>query len=297
MDLKAKLDWNKKWVLGNWKMNGSRRSVREFFGVLENLLSREGESREDARREMESRLGELKVSDICSGVACPHIYIDSLRTELEAGRKWRAFQAGGDAGLLAVPLLLGAEDVSHFKDQGAYTGDVSARMAKDVGCDFALVGHSERRTYYHESNEMLLLKLENVLAEGMIPIFCIGENLDERKANEAQKVVASQLEIVARLPTKEIAVAYEPVWAIGTGMTASLEEIGEIHSFIKEEIARLMGPEVKTRVLYGGSVKPNNVKEILSIKDVDGVLVGGASLKAEDFLGLLAGAQAAASAS
>jgi len=176
---------------------------------------------------------------------------------------------------------------------GAYTGEVSASMIKSTGCEYVILGHSERRAYYGETNETLVEKVNRTLENDMDVIFCIGEVLEERESGNHFDVVKSQLENgVFHLSAdafKHIVLAYEPVWAIGTGVTASSDQAQEIHAFIRKTLVEKYGEEVaeNTSILYGGSCKPSNAKELFANKDVDGGLIGGASLKAEDFLGII----------
>ena len=178
------------------------------------------------------------------------------------------------------------------KEKGAYTGEVSAAMVASTGAKYVILGHSERRAYYHETPEILKTKVELALANGLTPIFCIGEVLEEREANKQNEVVAAQMESVFSLSAEDfskIVLAYEPVWAIGTGKTASPEQAQEIHAFIRSIVADKYGKEIadNTSILYGGSCKPSNAKELFANPDVDGGLIGGAALKAADFKGII----------
>ncbi len=179
------------------------------------------------------------------------------------------------------------------KVSGAYTGEISAEMVKSTGATHVILGHSERRAYYGETAEILKEKVELALANGLTPIFCIGEVLEERESGKHFDVVKAQIsESLFGLSTEDfgkIVLAYEPVWAIGTGKTASPEQAQEIHAFIRQTVADKYGKEVadNTSILYGGSCKPSNAKELFSNPDVDGGLIGGASLKAEDFKGII----------
>ncbi len=174
---------------------------------------------------------------------------------------------------------------------GAYTGEVSALMLNAAGCEYVILGHSERREYYKETSEILLKKVNLALAEGIIPIFCIGEKLEERESERHFSVVEEQIkEVLFNLNDDDFAkivVAYEPVWAIGTGKTATSAQAQEMHAFIRSILAQKFGKIAEnTSILYGGSCKPSNAKEIFSQKDVDGGLIGGASLVAEDFIAI-----------
>ena len=179
------------------------------------------------------------------------------------------------------------------KASGAYTGEVSASMVKSTGADYVILGHSERRAYYGETDEILKNKVDLALENELTPIFCIGEVLEEREAEKHFDVVKTQIENgLFHLSADEfskIVLAYEPVWAIGTGKTATPEQAQEMHAFIRKTLAGKYGQEVadNTSILYGGSCKPSNAKELFSNPDVDGGLIGGASLKAEDFHGII----------
>ena len=178
------------------------------------------------------------------------------------------------------------------KEKGAYTGEVSAAMVASTGAKYVILGHSERRAYYHETPEILKTKVELALANGLTPIFCIGEVLEEREANKQNEVVAAQLASVFSLSAEDfskIILAYEPVWAIGTGKTATPVQAQEIHAFIRSAVAEKYGKEIAENcsILYGGSCKPSNAKELFANPDVDGGLIGGAALKVADFKGII----------
>ncbi len=187
---------------------------------------------------------------------------------------------------------LGAENCAD-KEKGAYTGEVSAAMVKSTGAQYVILGHSERRGYYNETPEILKEKVLLALANGLKVIFCIGESLEEREADKQNEVVKAELEgSVFNLTAEEfknIVIAYEPIWAIGTGKTASAEQAEEIHAYIRCVIAEKYGKEIAddTTILYGGSCKASNAKELFSKPDIDGGLIGGASLKAADFKGII----------
>jgi len=192
-------------------------------------------------------------------------------------------------------IKLGAQDV-YFEKSGAFTGEISASMLKDAGCEFALVGHSERRHVLLESDDIVRKKLDALLAEDLEVILCVGEKLDERESGDTSKVLDVQIRAGIQGLTKEqmnkVTIAYEPVWAIGTGKTATVEQAQEAHKFIRDLVTELFDSEVaeKVRIQYGGSVKPENAKELLGQPDVDGALVGGAALKADSFVGIINGA-------
>jgi triosephosphate isomerase len=193
----------------------------------------------------------------------------------------------GDSG-----IALGAQNM-HFEREGAFTGEVSPTMLKDVGCSHVILGHSERRQHFGETDEGVGRKARAAFDHGLIPILCVGETLNEREASRTLEVVERQVERALRSLTPEEAtravIAYEPVWAIGTGLAATPEQAQEVHAFIRQLVSRSHGEEVAAaqRILYGGSVKPNNAKELMSQADIDGALVGGACLKSESFLQII----------
>ncbi len=196
------------------------------------------------------------------------------------------------AGKGSSPLIIGAQNM-HWEKSGAFTGEVSAPMLKEVGCTHVIIGHSERRHVFHETSEELHNKLVMALEEGLKPVFCVGELLEEREARNTFDVIRKQLlaglkSMDGKDVAEKIIVAYEPVWAIGTGKTAGSEDAQEVCGFIRKLIADTFGEGIsdKTIILYGGSVKPENTASILSMKDIDGVLVGGASLKPDSFLAI-----------
>jgi len=190
--------------------------------------------------------------------------------------------------LVGSPVKLGAQD-TYWEDQGAFTGEVSPALLKDVGCEYVIVGHSERRQYFAETDETVNKKTKAVLAAGLTPIVCVGETLVEREAGNTETVIVRQVKgSLAGLTPQQAAalvIAYEPVWAIGTGKTASAEDAGQGCSLIRRTVAELFGEEAasRVRIQYGGSVKPGNIAELMGQADIDGALVGGASLEAETF--------------
>jgi triosephosphate isomerase len=241
-------------VAGNWKMHGSR---AENERLLEGILS-----------------GFPAESPAACVVCPPFVYLQEARRQLRDS-----------------PVQLGAQNVS-AEPQGAFTGEVSAAMLKDVGCEYVIVGHSERRLLYRENDQQVARKFGAAQAKGLIPILCVGEQLAEREADHTEAVVARQLDAVLELcGVKSLAnavVAYEPVWAIGTGRTASREQAQEVHAFIRNRIAAADARiAAETRILYGGSCKASNAAELFAMPDVDGGLIGGASLKAEEFLAIV----------
>ena len=244
-------------VAGNWKMHGSR---SENARLIEELLA------------------GLPARPAASCVVCPpFVYLQ------EVGRLLRD-----------SAVSLGGQDLC-ADTQGAFTGEVSAAMLKDVGCEYVIVGHSERRLLYRESDQLIARKFAAAHAKGLVPILCVGEQLADREAGRTGEVVARQLDVVLELcgaaSFEHGIIAYEPVWAIGTGRTASPEQAEVVHDFIRARIkardARIAGA---TRILYGGSVKAGNAAELFAMPNVDGGLIGGASLKADEFLAILAAA-------
>ena len=185
-------------------------------------------------------------------------------------------------------LKLGAQNM-HYEDDGAYTGEISARMLKSVGCEYVIIGHSERRTFLHESDEIVNSKVKKAIAVGLKPIICVGETLDERERGLTEVVVNRQvrgaLETVSAEELEQVVIAYEPVWAIGTGKNATPQQANEVHKFIRNLVSRLYDRASADRLIiqYGGSVKPENAADLLGQPDIDGALVGGASLKADSF--------------
>lgn len=200
---------------------------------------------------------------------------------------WHAFEA-----LRQDTIEVVAQNM-HFAENGAYTGEVSASMLKSIGIKTAILGHSERRAYFNETDESLAKKVDAALANDIRVIFCFGEELADRKAGQEETVVGNQIKnALFHLESdafKNIVLAYEPVWAIGTGETASPEQAQDMHAFIRQTLSDKYGNAIadEVSILYGGSVKPNNAKEIFSKPDVDGGLIGGASLKAEDFFAIV----------
>ena len=188
-------------------------------------------------------------------------------------------------------IQVGSQDIS-LNDDGAFTGEVSSSMLIDAGCGYAIVGHSERRQYHHESNELIANKARKALDSGLIPIVCVGETLQHREAGETETVIEQQ--VMAALTKlgieafEKTVIAYEPVWAIGTGVTASPEQAQSVHAFIRGLLAKENeAVAAKTLILYGGSMKPDNAQELLGQADIDGGLIGGAALKAGDFLAII----------
>lgn len=248
--------WQKKWVFGNWKMNGSLSQNQDLLNHFSSLPEHHR---------------------VLVGIAAPFAYLFQV---CQAEKK-------------SNQLVACAQDVSKFAQAGAFTGEVAASMLQDLGIRFSLVGHSERGIYFQEGNEENLQKMQNLLEQGITPILCVGENLAEREAGKEKDVVSHQLSILKNLGLKEVAVAYEPVWAIGTGKVATTEQIAQMHEFIYQNILSFSDEGVNIRVLYGGSVNDGNVADIFSVPFVDGALVGGASLKANAFTAIINAAQEA----
>lgn len=193
-------------------------------------------------------------------------------------------------GFEKVGFSIGAQNVSHL-DNGAHTGELSVEMLREAGCDYVIVGHSERREDQGESNALVAQKAQKSIAAGLTPIICVGESLDVREAGNVESFVAEQLNALTSLMTvdelKRSVIAYEPIWAIGTGKTASPEQAQEVHEFIRGYFSKVDAELAQgLRILYGGSVKPDNAATLFSQQDVDGGLIGGASLKAEDFISI-----------
>jgi triosephosphate isomerase (TIM) len=195
-------------------------------------------------------------------------------------------------GLKGSQIGLGAQNC-YFEPKGAFTGEISPAMLKDVGCTYVLCGHSERRHVIKESDELVGKKVNASISGGLLPILCVGELLEQRDAGQTEQVVERHLRTgLAGLGAEKVAavtIAYEPVWAIGTGRTATRQQAQEVHQFIRALLAKMYGRELaeETRILYGGSVKPDNAGELMAEPDVDGLLVGGASLKADDFVQII----------
>ncbi|MDP8213238.1 MAG: triose-phosphate isomerase [Candidatus Zapsychrus exili] len=197
--------------------------------------------------------------------------------------------------ILDTNIGLGAQNI-YWEDSGAFTGEISAEIVKKAGAQYVIVGHSERRQYFGETNETVNKKIKAALAHDLTPIVCVGEVLEQREAGQAFDVIEKQCtESLAGLSSEEMSkliLAYEPVWAIGTGKTATPDQAQEVHKFIRDLLAKLYSQEIAdgVRLQYGGSVKPENVKELMSQPDIDGALVGGASLKSDLFTGIVKGA-------
>ena len=244
-------------VAGNWKMNGSRASIAE---LLEGL---------------KAGIGQVTTAEVA--VCAPAIYLPDVQAELTATQiKW------------------GGQDVS-VHASGAYTGEIAGSMLNDFGCHYVIIGHSERRAYHAESDEAVAQKFAAARAVGLVPILCVGETLEEREQGVTEGVVGRQLDaVVAHCGIDTVGegvIAYEPVWAIGTGKTATPEQAQQVHAFIRARLAAAsQAVAEKMRILYGGSMNPKNAAELVAQADIDGGLIGGASLKAPDFLAVCSAA-------
>ena len=248
----------KKIVAGNWKMNMDYEEGMSLFSEVINMVHDE-------------ITGKQQVV-VCS----PFIHLHSLAQLAKGYSK----------------ISVGAQN-AHQAESGAYTGEVSAKMIHSTGAEYVILGHSERRQYFGETNELLAKKTDTALKNSLKPIFCIGETLQEREANQHFNVIKTQLaEGIFHLDATQfsnLVLAYEPVWAIGTGVTATSAQAQEIHVFIRQEIAAKYGQEVadNTTILYGGSCNPKNAGELFAQADIDGGLIGGASLKSRDFIDIV----------
>ncbi len=243
----------RKIVAGNWKLHGSRQFATDLVS------------------DVVASLPKVGVEVV---ILPPLPYLGELVNDFE-GRA----------------VAFGSQDVSS-NEKGAYTGEVSAAMLAEVGARYGLVGHSERRQYHHESSELVARKFAAAIHAGLVPVLCVGETLEQREAGQTEAVIASQLapvlDLVGPAGFQHAVVAYEPVWAIGTGKTASKEQAQEVHAFIRGEVAKRDARIADSLpILYGGSVKPDNAGELFAQPDVDGGLVGGASLVAADFLAIV----------
>ncbi|MCB0596689.1 MAG: triose-phosphate isomerase [Lewinellaceae bacterium] len=239
---------------GNWKMNTDYNEGRELAKAV---------------------VSGLQSSDVLVVLGTPYVHLKNISVIVKD-----------------ISTIKLAAQNCHHEESGAYTGEISAGMLKSCDVDYVILGHSERREYFGEADELIAKKIDIVLKHGMQPIYCCGEKLEVREAGKHEELVGEQVSKALFHLSKEqmgqVVVAYEPVWAIGTGKTASPEQAQEMHKFIRSLIQKKFGKEVAqaTSILYGGSVKPDNAKELFAQPDVDGGLVGGASLKAKDFLAI-----------
>ena len=247
----------KKLIAGNWKMNGSLAANEALVRAMLDGLN-----------------GSAPVADMA--LCAPAPYLAQLQALLQGS-----------------PIAWGGQDVSAH-EQGAYTGEVSATMLRDFACRFVIVGHSERRQYHGETDALVATKAQRALALGITPIVCVGETLAEREADQTEAVVKRQLAAVIHAVahcTSEIVVAYEPVWAIGTGKTATPEMAQQVHAVLRAQLSAATQHPERVHILYGGSMNAANAASLLAQPDIDGGLIGGASLKAADFLQIVAAAQ------
>ena len=240
-------------VAGNWKMNGSLESIKSLLDGI--------------------KAGAGDVTSAEMAVCCPAVYIDTVSSRLNG-----------------TSIAFGGQDISTH-ESGAYTGEIAGSMWNDFNCKYVIIGHSERRTYHNESDELVAEKFEVSRKAGLIPLFCIGETLEEREGGITEEVVARQVNaVIDRLGVDmlgEGVIAYEPVWAIGTGVTATPEQAQETHAYIRSMIAeKSLAVADKIQILYGGSMNAGNAAELLACADIDGGLIGGASLKPADFLAI-----------
>lgn len=242
-----------KLVAGNWKMNGSAASIQTLIDGIQ------------------ADLASVKNAEVA--VCPPFVYLAQV-----------------SQALAGTSVAVGAQNLSK-EALGAFTGEIAAQMLNDFNCKYVIVGHSERRTLYGETDQIVAEKYATAIKHGLKPILCVGELLSEREADQTESVIARQLEAVIALngidALNQGVIAYEPVWAIGTGKTASPEQAQAVHAFIRSRIAS-QAPDLaqKIQILYGGSMKPDNAAELMAMPDIDGGLIGGASLKASDFLAI-----------
>ncbi len=246
----------RKLIAGNWKMNGN---------LVANAALLQG-----------IKAG-LTYAECDIAVCVPAAYFAQCQSEL-----------AGSA------VAWGGQDISEHV-AGAYTGEISGEMAADFGCRYVIVGHSERRSYHRESDQLVASKTARALQAGLIPIVCVGESLAERESGQTETVVARQIDaVLAALNADQVArivVAYEPVWAIGTGKTATPQMAQEVHAMLRQRLRTKSAAADSAQILYGGSMKPDNAEELLAMPDIDGGLIGGASLKAADFLAIIRNAR------
>ncbi|WP_398573988.1 triose-phosphate isomerase [Staphylococcus equorum] len=248
-------------IAGNWKMNKTVREAKDFVNALPTLPD---------------------TKEVESVICAPAIQLDALVTLVNDGK--------------AQGLQIGAQN-AYFEDNGAFTGETSPAALADLGVKYVVIGHSERREIFKETDEDINKKAHAVFNHGMTPIICVGETDEERESGKANEVVGNQVkkavEGLSEEQLQQVVIAYEPIWAIGTGKSSTSEDANEMCAFVRETVAELSSQTVAdaTRIQYGGSVKPNNIKEYMAQSDIDGALVGGASLKVDDFVQLLEGAK------
>lgn len=244
------------WVVGNWKMNPMQADASALLQNFKQLLNNQNIAEENCH----------------IGIAPVAIALTAVRDSLKQANR---------------TILTVAQDVSRVAGTGAYTGEISAELLKDNAIDFVLVGHSERREIFAEQPQILNKKVKNALNAGLTVIYCVGESLEQREAGQAEQVVLQQICDIAAVVNaeqwKNIVVAYEPIWAIGTGKTASPEDAQAMHAKIRQGLSQITAEGQNMAILYGGSVKPENAVELAACPDINGALVGGASLNAESF--------------
>ncbi len=253
-------------IAGNWKMNASSVEMRQLALLAQKLA--EGESKKGIKKPKNTGKNARKQALPDVMICPPAIVLAQAATQLKGSH-----------------VQIGGQDC-HEESAGAYTGNISAPMLKRAGAKAVIIGHSERRQYHQESNKLVAAKMSAAVQAGLVPILCVGETLKERKANQTLRLIGQQLR--AAMPditrAQQLVIAYEPVWAIGTGLTPTLEEIAQVHAYIRKTLMRKYGDMgARIRILYGGSVNPKNAADILAVQNVNGALVGGASLKALDF--------------
>jgi len=247
----------KPFVAGNWKMNtDSHTSISLAESIVSGSLETAGQS-------------------VSVAVCPPFVYLQAVAKALSASS-----------------IAVGAQDI-YIESQGAFTGEISASMLKDIGCTYALCGHSERRHVLGETDELINKKVTAAIGGGLLPILCVGELLAEREASRTNEVVTRQIKnCLAGLSIEKVSavtIAYEPVWAIGTGLTATPQQAQEAHDFVRKLLLQMYDAQLaeEIRILYGGSVKPGNAGDLMAEQDIDGLLVGGASLSADDFIAII----------
>ncbi len=241
-------------IAGNWKMNKTRSEAEDFIKVFKAVY---------------------KGTDVRALICAPYTLLETIKKQI----------SGTD-------ILLGAQNV-FYEPKGAFTGEISITMLEDIGVDYAIVGHSERREYFNEDDTIVNLKVKALLKSSVKPILCVGEPLEKRESGEQDKYVVAQvraaLEGVEAEKAKNIVVAYEPIWAIGTGRTATAAQAGEMCGVIRSTLIELYDEDIADEIIiqYGGSVSPDNITDIMDMPEIDGALVGGASLEAEKFMSII----------
>ncbi len=245
----------KPFIAGNWKMNTDMATATSLASGLVN------------------EFGDIDSVDVA--VCPPFVYLEPVSKALSSSH-----------------IALGAQDI-YFEDNGAFTGEISCAMLKDVSCSYVIVGHSERRHVIGETDELVNKKVHAAITGGLLPILCVGETLEQREGSQTEKIVEDQIrkgfDGLSQGKAEAVTVAYEPVWAIGTGKTATSQQAQEVHAMIRSLLAEIYDSATAEhiRIQYGGSAKPANTKELMACEDVDGLLVGGASLKVEDFSAMI----------